>query len=1093
MVNRGRVGAVFARGRAPVILALLLLGGALLLHRDLPGAASARHTSPTPLTDSSQIRAAFGRLPISFEPNQGQSDGRVKFLAHGNGYGLYLTPSEAVLALPAKGESRPVVEMQFRGASAAPEVAGASPLPGHSNYFIGNDPVRWRRNVPQFSRVHYHDLYPGINLDFYGRQGRLEYDFEVAPGADPNRIDLDFEGTKDLSVAANGDLVLALPGGELRFEAPHVYQLSANGTQPVAASFVLRGENHVAFRLAGYDRTRAVVIDPVLTFSTYLGGSGAESCTAITSAPAGFVPHCPAIAVDSASRAYVAGATTSSGSFPVPSGTSPALNGGADVFLVRFDSTGNALDYTTYLGGSGTEYPTGVGVDSGFNVYVAGTTNSGDFPTTTGAFQSGPGSANTNHVFFSKLDSSGSVNLYSTYLSGTTGVDSASALAVDALGRGYVFGVTSSSDFPTTPGALQGVAAATNQFFFSKIDPSLNGTNSLPYSTFFGGSAPSGGVVTGGAIAVDATFNVYLAGGTDFTDMPIVNAFQGQGTYQGGAHDVWVAKLKAPPSNTQQYAPIYETYFGGAGDDIAYGVATDGTNTFLTGSTTTTNFTLPTGVSAFQGSNAGGTDAFVAKFGSPVTTGTTQGSVPLLYFTYLGGGATDVGLSIVTDLTSGNARITGFTDSGNFPVTPPTPGSNIQAGSGGGRDAFVARILTNSTSTTTNTSTANYLGGSGTDIGTSIALDASLNDYVTGETSSGNFPLQAQAPATTPFQASLAPPTDAFVTKLGPSTSGLSFTCSGTGCPSPVPTNPTVSPSPVGVGNQVTFKYSIYNTGDPVTGVLFTDTLGPNSTFVSAAASPGTCPTAALNNTLVCNLGTIPTSVTTTSGTTTTTAAAATVSFVVSSIVPTVSGVMPPQPAPISNSATLSAGPGFSTASAQGTATVNDFGIKVSPATATVTAGAPASYTVTVTPTGPIPESVSLSCGLGLPSGASCSFPANTNPIPNLNNGPQSRSFEIVTQARVTTPASLFRSGPIYAVWFPVSGLALLGAGSRRRKRWLLAICLAAVLGTVALQAGCGSSSGGSTTTGTPPGTYTITVNATSVAVRTTTVQLTVN
>ena len=1090
MVSRGRVGAVFARGRAPVIFALLLLGGALLLRRDVAGPNPVHNAhADAGLSNPQRIRAAFGRLPMSFEPNQGQSDSRVRFLARGNGYGLYLTSSEAVLALPQrfKGESRPVVEMQFSGANDSAQLAGTDRLPGRSNYFIGNDPSRWHLNVPQFSRVQYRNLYPGIDLDFYGKQGRLEYDFEVAPGADPNHINLDFKGTKNLQVAANGDLVLILDSGELRFEALHIYQKTADGTHPVRGSFVLRSDNRVAFQVGDYDRSQTLVIDPVLTFSTYLGGSGAESCTAIAAAPAGFVPHCPAIAVDSASRAYVAGATTSSGTFPVPSGTPPTLNGGADVFLVRFDSTGNALDYTTYVGGSGTEYPSGVGVDSGFNVYVAGTTNSGDFPTTTGAFQSGPGSASTNHVFFSKFDSSGSVNLYSTYLSGTTGIDTASALAVDTLGRAYVFGTTSSSDFPTTAGALQGTAAATNQFFFGKLDPSASGTSSLQYSTFIGGSTPSGGVVTGGAIAVDSTFNVYLAGGTDFTNMPIVNAYQG--TYQGGTHDVWAAKLKAPVNNTQQYTAIYETYFGGSGDDVAYGVATDGTNTFITGSTTSTAITIPTGTTAFQATNKGATDAFIAKFGSPVTSGTSQGTVPLSYFTYLGGTAADTGLSIATDLTSGNARVTGFTASADFPVTTPTPGSNIQASFGGVKDAFVARILTNTTSSTTNTSTANFLGGSGADIGTSIVLDAALNDYVAGETASGNFPLHAQAPATTPFQANLAPPTDAFLSKLGPSTTGLSFTCSGTGCPIPVPANPAVSPTPVGVGSQVTFKYSIYNTGDPVAGVLFTDTLGPNTTFASAAASAGTCPTTAVSGTVVCNLGTVPASITTTSGSTTTTAPAATVSVVVTSPVPTVTGVMPPQPPPISNSAVLSAGPGVS---AQGTATVNDFGISVSPAAATVTAGAPAAYTVTVKPTGGIPASVSLSCGSGLPSGAACTF--TNNPIPNLSNGPQSRSFEITTQARVTTPGSLFRPGQVYAFWFPVSGLAVLGAGISRKRRLLLGVFFATVLGMIVLQAGCGSSSGGgSTTTGTPAGTYTITINATSVATRTTTVQLTVN
>ena len=1075
MVNRGRVGAIFARGRAPVILALLLLGGALLLHRDISRPSTTQNAPATALSDPQHIQAAFGRLPMSFEPNQGQSDPQVTFLAHGNGYGLYLTSNEAVLALPPQGQTRPIVEMQFAGANSVASVAGTAQLPGHSNYFIGNDPSRWRRNVPQFSRVQYRNLYSGIDLDFYGKQGRLEYDFEVAPGANPNQIVLNFKGAKNLEVAANGDLVLALDGGELRFEAPQVYQNTPSGIRPVAGSFVLSADNRVAFRIGNYDPSRALVIDPVLAFSTYLGGSAAESCAAITSAPLGFVPHCPAIAIDSASKVYVAGATTSSASFPVPSGSSPTLNGGADVFLVRFNSAGSALDYTTYVGGSGTEYPSGVAVDNGFNVYVAGTTNSGDFPVTTSAFQSGPGSANTNHVFFSKFDSSGSVNLYSTYLSGTTGADTTNALAVDSLGKAYIFGITSSSDFPLTAGALQNTFVPTNQFFFSKIDPTASGTGSLLYSTFFGSTNSTGGTVTGGSVAVDSLFNVYLAGGTNIANMPIDNAFLG--APQGG-YDVWAAKLKAPVNNTQQYTPIYETYFGGAGDDIAYGVATDGTNTFITGSTTSAGLTPPTGITAFQAANGGGTDAFVAKFGVPVTSGTTQGTVPLNYFTYLGGAATDTGLSIATDASSGNARVTGFTDSGaSFPAT----GASL--GSVGGRDAFIARILTNTNSTTTNTSTANLLGGSGTDIGTSIAIDSSLNDFVVGETFSGNFPTA------TPFQASLSGASDAFVTKLGPTVS-LCFSPVIPPAVCPSSSSATVSPSPVGVGNQVTFRYSIYNIGDPVANVLFTDTVGPNSAFVSASPSPGTCPTTALNNLVICDLGTIPTS-TITSGTPPTISPAATVTVIVTSAVPTVTGVMPPQPPPISNSAALL---GFSSSTAQGTATVNDFGVSILGSnTQTVTAGAVATYTAQVTPTGSgFPESVSLNCGSGLPSDASCSF--LNNPFPNLSNGARSMSFEISTQARVTTPGSLFRPGPVYAFWFPVSGMALLGAGISRKRRLLLALFLTVVLGTMALQAGCGSSSGsGSTTTGTPAGTYTITVNATSVAVRSTTITLVVN
>jgi hypothetical protein len=1075
MVDRVGLGAVFARGRAPVLFALLVLGGALLLRHDVASPNQSHKSALNPL----QVRAAFGHLPMSFEPNRGQSNDQVKFQTRGNGYALYLAKNEAVLAFPAdsKGnldstKSGSLVEMQLVGGNPDAGISGAEPLPGHSNYFIGNNPSRWRRNIPQFSRVQYRGVYPGVDLAFYGKQNRLEYDFDVAPGSNPRQIELTFKGAKSMTLAENGDLVLALDGRELRFEAPHIYQASSAGTQTIAGSFVLRGNSTAGFEVGEYDRSRTLIIDPVLAFSTYLGGSGDESCSTITGAA--FVPHCPAIAVDSASRAYVAGATTSSGG-TFGGATAPSLTGGADVFLARLDSNGSALDYVTYLGGSGTEYPAGVGVDSGFNVYVAGTTNSANFPVTASAFQSTAGSVG-NHVFVAKLDSSGSAHLYSTYLSGT-GIDTASGFAVDILGRAYVIGTTTSSNFPTTGGALQPTAAATNQFFFSKVDPAASGTNSLLYSTYIGGSTPSNGAVMGGAVAVDSIFNVYLAGGTTFTDMPVVNAYQS--TLKGaGTSDVWAARLNAPASNTQQYTPLYETYLGGSGNDVAYGVASDGTSTYITGSTSSSDITLPTATTAFQSTNKGGIDAFVAKFGVPVTTGTTQGSVPLSYFTYLGGGSTDTGLAIVAD-SNQNARVTGFTDSSDFPVAI----GPIQGSSGGGRDAFFARILTNTTSTTTNTSSSTFLGGSGTDVGTSLALDSSLNDYVAGETKSGNFP------SASPLQPSLSGPSDAFVSKLGPSTSGLSMPAvtPANALPAANAANPAVSPSPTGVGSQVTFTYYIYNTTDPVSGVVFTDTLGANSGTASAAASPGTCASSS-NGTIVCSLGTVPTSITTTSGTTTTLNFAAKVTVTVTAATSVLSGSFS-----LGNSAALSF-PGTTLPGISGTATVNDFGVSATPASATVTSGASAVYVVKVTPTGAgFPGSVSFSCGSGLPSGASCSF--TNNPVPNMNNGPQSRSMQIATTARVTTPATLFRERKLfYAFWLPISGLAVIGTGISRKRRVLLGIFFAMVVGMVLLQAGCGSSkSNTTTTTGTPAGTYTVTVNATSgSATRTTTVQLTV-
>ena len=1093
MVNRGGVGALLVRGRSAVLLVLLALGGVCLLRHDLAQSPASRPVQ----SRLARIQAEFSALPLAFEPNQGQTDSRVKFLAHAGGYGLFLTQNEAVLAFPAlkpAAAHHTALHMSFADADPSAAISSSRPLPGRTNYLLGNDASRWVRNVPQYARVQYHELYPGVDLDFYGKEGRLEYDFEVNPGADPNKISLHFSGADNMKIAANGDLVMTADGRELRFLAPHLYQASAGQNHGVTGSFILRAGNEAGFTVGAYDHSRALIIDPVLSFSTYFGGAGGESCAAITGAQ--FVAHCPAVAIDSANRVYLAGATTSAAGFPTPTSSAATLGpagGNSDVFVSRISNNGSGLvlDLLTFIGGSGTDYPVGVAVDSGFNVYLAGNTSSNDFPITSTGFQTSVPAAG-NHAFFTELDSSFGNQLYSTFLAGN-GVDTAADLGIDAQGHAYIFGTTTSTTatnpFPTTLGSLQPSPLAANQFFFSKLNPNLSGPNSLLYSTFFGGSSPANGVVMGGGIAVDANLNVYLAGGTNFTDMPVVNAFQA--TNAGAAQtpptiDVWAAKLAAPANNTEQYTPVYETYFGGSGDDVAYGVASDSgnTNVYITGSTTSQSIASVSTAPALQATYGGGSsDAFLAKFGGLATVGTTQGTVPLLYFTYLGGGGQDVGLSIVSD-TNQNARIAGMTTSGSLPNPNP-----LFQSPGGGEDAFFARLVTITSATTTvNTSSTSILGGSGNDIGTSIALDSGLNSYIAGETTSSDFPHASDpvVPNIAPLQASLAGASDAFVSKVGPNFTGLSFVCTGTGCPSPAPANPTVSPTPVGVGGTVTFTYSIYNLGDPVNGVILSDTLSSNSTTASGTTS--TCTLSGVNE--ICNLGTVGTSSTT--GSPAVTSPAATVSIVVNATAPTPT-VPPAKPPAIGNSAVLSvAGTNFQ-ATASGTATVNDFGVSISGQnTQTVTAGNQGTYTVVVSPTGVFPGSVSLSCGSGLPSGVQCQF-QGTNPIANLSNGAQNRTLDITTTPRVTTPASLFRSGPIYAFWLPISGFALAGGSLSRRRRWLKAMLICALLGTIALQAACSNTNGTSTTTGTPTGTYTVTVNATSGgATRTTAVTLVV-
>jgi len=1057
-------------------LALLAVAGGVLLRLDARSAqlgvtssnqvgqppilvSNSSSTAFSTLTDRrQQIQAAYSHLPLAFEVNQGQTDPKVKFLARGSGYGLFLTADEAVLRIQSSASNAFALSMSLDGANRNVAVVGANELPGKSNYFIGSDPKKWHRNVPQFARVRYQNVYPGIDVVYYGNQGRLEYDFEVAPEVDSKQVNLRFRGPDKLRIDGSGNLVLETGAGNVELKAPRVYQQVGQEQRPVAGKFVLRAKDQVGFELGAYDRSRMLVIDPQLSYSTYLGGSGAESCSAITGLA--FTPGCPAIAVDSGLNAYIAGSTEST-DFPPAPGHIGNLTGTANVFIAKFNSQASALLFSTYLGGSDIDYPAGVAVDAGFNVFVSGTTDSPDFPTFNGLT---PTLTAGNHVFVSKLDSGANLK-YSTYLA-SSGVDTASGVAIDSMGRIYVTGTTTSADFPTTPNSLSTLSGfippGTIELFFSKLDPTVAGSASLLYSSYLGGTAVTVGetpTAIGGGIAVDSNCNAYLSGGTNYTDMPLDNAYQGKITSMGGTN-AWLAELAVPTNSNcgSDYALNYATYFGGSGTDVAYGIAVDTAhNAYVVGSTTSGDITIPTTdtIPPFQACldippnppnpppspcpAETASDAFVAKFAQPITTGTTPGDVTLSYFSYLGGSGDDAGLAIVAD-TTGGARITGLTKSTDFPNSAPA----LQSGFGGGAsDAFYSRLDTTSTSETTPTTFSSYLGGSGTDIGTGVAQDFQSNSYLAGETSSANFPKL------NPFQANLQGLSDAFVTKLIPVSTGLVTTVIGT-------------PTPVGVGNAVTFKYTVTNNStDPTSGVVFTDLLGSsNAAFGSATVSPGSCGSIA-NQSVSCAIGLLD---------------VGGIAAVTVTLTPSVAGAL-------SNSGYVSAPTTGPTSSAS--VTVNDFSVAPapgSPTSLTVAAGVPAIYNIQVTPTGAIPESVTLSCG-SLPSESGCTF---TNPtITNLNNGPQSRVLEITTTARVTTTTGLWRNGgPLYALWFPVSGLALMGVGiggkTSRRRRALMGVVLAGFFALVLFQASCGSSSSTTTTTGTPAGKYTVNVDATS-------------
>src|SRR5258706_1590941 len=424
-------------------------------------------TLPAGAATNARVNESYGKLPLQFEANRGQTHEEVRFLSRGAGYSLYLTAGEAVLVLSqpkadtkrdAQALAKSVaLRMSLVGAARKPAVSGTDELPGKANYLIGKDRSKWRTDVPTYAKVRYREVYPGIDLVYYGNQRQLEYDFIVAPGADPKKIALGFKGADKLEIDAKGDLVLRAAGGEVRQHKPVVYQEIDGIRQEIDGGYVRKGANRVGFQLAAYDTARPLIIDPVLSYSTYLGGSGREQGLAI--------------AVDRNGNAYVTGLVsstdfpTTSGAYQTNFGGGTGLGGGQgfDAFVTKFDPTGCALVYSTYLGGSDDDQGLGIAVDTNGNAYVTGTTMSANFPTTGGAFQPTYGGA-----FVTKLDPTGSALVYSTYL-GRSISDEGTAIAVDGAGNAYVTG-TAGSNFTTTPGAVE--AVGTVGAFLRKQDPS---------------------------------------------------------------------------------------------------------------------------------------------------------------------------------------------------------------------------------------------------------------------------------------------------------------------------------------------------------------------------------------------------------------------------------------------------------------------------------------------------------------------------------------------------------------------------------------------------------------------------------------------
>jgi hypothetical protein len=804
--------------------------------------------SQTAPADRDGILQNYGKLPLRFESNLGQvhgaSEGEVKFLSRGQGYALFLTRADAVLKLRAPGtgghESQgretngASLQMKLVGANPRVTVQGTDELPGRSNYFIGNDPSQWHTGVPNYAGVRYRGVYPGVDLVYYGNQGQLEYDFIIAPGADPDviRLDVGAQQPAPLRIDRDGDLVVQANGGEVRFRKPVVYQPTteaaarslATATGPsrqqnalhstrVETRYRLEGNHRVRFEIGEYDRTRPLVIDPTLSYSSYLGGSSLEQ---------GF-----GIAVDASGNAYVTGCTGSP-DFPATTGSDQpniagggdcgTVDGAGDAFVAKVNSTGTALIYATYLGGSGGDQGLAIAADAAGNAYVTGMTASGNFPFTPGAAQTTSGGGDD--LFVTKLNPTGSALVYSTYLGGSADEGFyGAAIAVDASGNVYVTGDTASANFPLTAGAFQTTCTPCSSGGYNSFITKLNAAGSaLIYSTFLGGSGGGLGDV-GKGIAVDASGNAYVAGEAYSLDFPhTTGAFQSACVYNAGVIG-YVSKL-----NDTGSALVYSTLLCGSENTKASGIAIDSSgNAYVTGHTESSDLLITPG--AFQATCPSYNtiihcdSAFVLKLNP-------TGSAPV-YFTYLGGSTQDYANGIAVD-SSGNAYVIGTTYSVNFPTTTGSFQPNCSGGCLLG-DAFMTEL--NSTGTALVYST--LYGGAGIENGNQIALDANGNVYIAGTTGStdlhvtpGVFQPQCVGCANNSYAY-----TDAFVAKF-------SF---GSG-PSPVTTTTTLAVSPISAsaGASVTLTATVTpasGTTAPTGMVTFTD--GTTTLGTGALSSAG--------------------------------------------------------------------------------------------------------------------------------------------------------------------------------------------------------------------------------------------------------------
>ncbi len=669
--------------------------------------------------------AAARASALRFEANVGQTDGRAGFVARGPGYTLFLTPTEAVMAIGvARGRDdacrcaaapatsgEEVVRLGLAGASPSAGGVGEGRLSGRTSYLVGRDASNWRRDVPAFERVRYTGVYPGVDVVYYGADGgALEYDFVVAPGADPARVRLRVgggTGMRGVRLDGGGDLLIATGHGELRQRRPVLYQTIGGARRDVPGGFELNDDGTVGFRIGAYDRSRPLTIDPVLSYATLLGGSASDDSTSV--------------AVDAAGGIYVLG-TTRAADFPSVVDLPGTVRGGVEIFVAKLDPSGTSLQYSVFVGGSGDEYSSSIRVDGSGNAVVRGFTVSTDFPTVDAAQVALGGDRDT--VVF-KINAAGTGFVYSTYLGGSGDEFCFTGLDVDAAGNAYVSGCTTSPDLPTL-NALDPTLDGDSDGYVVKYGP----TGQRVYATYIGGSTAGEAIYEVAALPNGA---LILSGTTFATDFPTVNPLQAA---NAGGFDGVVARL-SPSGRTLEFS----TYLGGSGDDLPGRVAVDAVgNVYLALITTSADY--PT-VRAFQTSYGGGPrDGAVTKISADGRA--------IVFSSYLGGSGDDEALGVSVD-GRGATYVTGDTESTDFPTRDA-----IQSTSGGGRDLFAARVAPNGSELEYST----YLGGSRRELSNHSTIDADGNLYVSFSSQSSDFPL------VNPFQGTLNGADDAGVAKI---------------------------------------------------------------------------------------------------------------------------------------------------------------------------------------------------------------------------------------------------------------------------------------------------------------------------------------